>query len=148
MNDDLRHAVEKLGRLRRYRGSEGYAPHKPLLLIAVFDEIAAGRITRNHIVLSESLERTFASWWSRLVPHRAEVGGIEYPFRHLVSDGFWLLLPSDEDISPHAPLPADKSTLRLRYHARFTDEWWQLLLDYENLQLLQTYLIKLYFGPK
>ena len=47
--------------------SKGEAPHKPVLLLSVLHEYAAGRITDNQIYITPELTHTFARYWNALV---------------------------------------------------------------------------------
>ncbi len=44
----------------------GLAPHKPILLLSILDEIGRGRITDNEIVLTVELVSAFREYWQAL----------------------------------------------------------------------------------
>ena len=92
MHKDLQYYVQKFTKLNvnRHRG-RGTAPHKPVLLIAVIELIAQGKIWRNQVPLSPELISTFLKYWRSLVTtdHRSD---ISLPFVHLTGDKFWHLI--------------------------------------------------------
>jgi putative restriction endonuclease len=79
---------KKLATLRVDRASKNPAPHKPLMLLAIIDQIEEGVITSNKIKLTSELAFRFLGYWE-LVSHRGRgIGRAELPFFYLQSDGF------------------------------------------------------------
>lgn len=74
--------------------SKGEAPHKPILLLSVLHEFAAGRITGNQIVITPELTRTFSNYWNVLVTTGHEKR-FALPFYHLANEkgNWWRLQP-------------------------------------------------------
>jgi putative restriction endonuclease len=72
--------------------TQGSAPHKPFLLLAVCDLFAQGNITANLIEITPELGSVFATYWSRVLPPERR-GNMALPFFHLRSSGFWHLIP-------------------------------------------------------
>ena len=74
--------------------SKGAAPHKPVLLLSVLHEFAAGRITGNQVIITPELTRTFSSYWSALVT-TAHEKRFALPFYHLANEKgqWWRLQP-------------------------------------------------------
>lgn len=74
--------------------SKGEAPHKPILLVSVLHEYAAGRITDGRIFITPELTRTFGNYWSALV---TTDHGMRFalPFYHLSNEkgNWWRLQP-------------------------------------------------------
>jgi len=70
----------------------GKAPHKPVLLLALIQEIEEGRISENRVFIKPELLASFKEIWSRLV-----VGNWQprffLPFYHLSNEKpkFWFL---------------------------------------------------------
>src|ERR1051326_7352188 len=77
---------------RNFVAKKGYAPHKPILLLAVLDEIERGNIELNLIQITPELVASFRAYWRTLVPPGTWVERLVYPFRYLVRDGFWELV--------------------------------------------------------
>ena len=63
--DVLSRYIGMFGSLHRYRNE---APHKPILLPAVLNEIERGNIRDNLIVLTPELAAAFSEYWRILVP--------------------------------------------------------------------------------
>ena len=68
--------------------SNGYAPHKPFLMLAVIELMEQGMISENRISLSDDLIEIFGKYislmpWSNLT--------IDAPFYDLKNEGFWHL---------------------------------------------------------
>lgn len=73
--------------------SRGIAPHKPVLLLAVLDNIERGLITDNRVIISPELVATFMEVWAMLVKEGPYAPRFALPFFHLKSEGFWTLVP-------------------------------------------------------
>ena len=74
--------------------SKGGAPHKPILLLSVLHEFAAGRIVGNQIFITPELTRTFSNYWNALVTTIHEKR-FALPFYHLSNEkgNWWRLQP-------------------------------------------------------
>jgi putative restriction endonuclease len=126
----------------------GWAPHKPILLLAMLDEIDRGNIQDNFIEITPDLVASFRAYWRILVPPDTWHEKISYPFRFLVQDGFWELIKDGAPVSTHS----------LGYHptlrqlttevdgARLDLQLWQLLQDPSALSALRSFLLKRYFN--
>lgn len=69
------------------------APHKAILLLTVIDLIERGIITTPCIPLSEELQRNFKRMWKTYVPLTCPFTcKFSYPFFHLSSSPFWILI--------------------------------------------------------
>lgn len=78
----------RLAKLRVDRASKNPAPHKPLLLLAIFDQIEEGSITSNIVRLTPELAFRFLAYWEVVSSRGRSVGRAELPFFYLQSDGF------------------------------------------------------------
>jgi putative restriction endonuclease len=90
-NHDFNYWLKKFSRLRVDRASRHPAPHKPLLLLAIIDQIEDETITSPEIKLTPELAFRFRSYWSIVATRLQTVGKVELPFFHLKGDG--ILLP-------------------------------------------------------
>ncbi|HET9504813.1 MAG TPA: HNH endonuclease [Hymenobacter sp.] len=74
--------------------SKGAAPHKPVLLLSVLHEFAAGRVIGNQVFITPELTRTFATYWNVLVTSGHEKR-FALPFYHLANEkgNWWRLRP-------------------------------------------------------
>lgn len=95
MNSDkvLAYYSYAFSNLRRDK-SKGEAPHKPILLLSILHEYAAGRIKGNQVVITPELTHTFGSYWNALVTSGHEKS-FAMPFYHLSREkgGWWRLQP-------------------------------------------------------
>ncbi len=132
---DLRVGVVGTGHDRHER------PHKPLLLLAVFDLLDEGLATPDQIPWGQALRDRFTRRLA-LVRKRDDDNTPETPFRHLASDGFWLPLEAD-GCTPlrRNPLVADF----YQVHARFTDSFDLLVGFPENRRRFREALVARYF---
>lgn len=87
--ETLRYYAGKFERLRVDR-AHGIAPHKPILLLSVIEQIRKGIITKNQIYLSPEIIQTFLKYWNHLGSpiHNSD---ISRPFFHMKSGKFWHL---------------------------------------------------------
>jgi putative restriction endonuclease len=80
--------LNRLAKLRVDRASKNPAPHKPLLLLAILDQIQEGSITSNIVRLTPELAFRFLGYWEVVSSRGRSVGRAELPFFYLQSDGF------------------------------------------------------------
>lgn len=80
---------KKFQRLRVDR-AHGVAPHKPILLLAVFEMFRNGEMIKNEIYLSHSLNYNFLKYWSYL-GSESHNPDISRPYFHMRSGKFWHL---------------------------------------------------------
>ncbi len=83
----LNNWLNRLAKLRVDRASNNPAPHKPLLLLAILDQIEEGCITSNVVRLTPELAFRFLGYWEVVSSRGRSVGRAELPFFHLQSDG-------------------------------------------------------------
>ena len=121
------------------------SPYKPFLLLSIFDHITTGRITGNFIEPSFELTRTFLDY-TALIPDFGRHAGMAYPFYHLESSGFWVLITQPGE--QHRKGSAMKSMKRLRevyLGGRFSDELYPILQMTHTREKLKNVLIQTYF---
>lgn len=132
---------------RNVSKDKGGAPHKPILLLSLLDEIGRGHVTSNFVPITPELAAAFRSNWRALAP----TGWRErlvYPFRYLVQDGFWELI---KDGIPQTPReigdPVTINELREKIDGGcFTPDLWRLLQDRATLNAFRSHIVKTYFG--
>ncbi|MEM0999023.1 MAG: HNH endonuclease [Bacteroidota bacterium] len=127
----------------------GGAPHKPVLLLAVIDLYARGRIPGAQFSFSDELIETFYSIWSELVPETSPFSPtIINPIWRLRSDGFWrsVAIPGTQFITDRS------GNVRSFGHYRETLAYIEieaplavLLLQPESRVILQKTLLDRYF---
>src|SRR5579871_1622914 len=126
----------------------GAAPHKPILLLAVLDEIERGNISQNLIELTPALGAAFRAYWRALVPPATWQERIANPFRFLVQESFWTLVKNGVAVNPQG-LGYNPTISQLTTEidgATLDPPLWKLLQDRANLATLRTHLLKVYFG--
>jgi putative restriction endonuclease len=132
--------LAKLAKLNVYRAKHGLAPHKPLLLLVLFELAEQGKLPPEVLPLTAELAFKFSSYWT-IVAHRRPHGpDVRWPFHHLSSkkDGFWTALGQDGK-----PSPDD----RLTRSARLAPDFVEYLNDPSFREQGRCILIAKYFYP-
>jgi predicted restriction endonuclease len=90
-NNDTEKYIYHLGRLNRaFNKGLGFAPHKPVLLLSLFELIQKGDINSNRIFITPELVISFKDNWKKLVV-TGHTENFALPFFHLRSEPFWHL---------------------------------------------------------
>jgi len=76
-------------------GKGKYAPHKPLLLLCLIDLADGGALAQPLLGKTPELRLRFDSYWSIVQPRWGGRPGLDLPFHHLSSQGFWTALRED-----------------------------------------------------
>lgn len=125
------------------------APHKPLLLLAVLDLFAEGRIASNLIEINPDLGEIFTLYWAKVMPPDQR-GNIALPFFHLRSSGFWHLLPRPDMEAILVASKQIRSISQLQetvFGAKLDEDLYALLRVREAREQLRAVLIGGYFDP-
>lgn len=136
------------GNLHRNQNPKwGMAPHKPILLLAVLDEIERGNIRENFIELTPELTISFRAYWRVLVPPETWLEKIVNPFRFMVQDGFWELIKNGVPVSTQllGNNPTIKQLTTEVDGAQFAPDLWELLQDRAAIDSLRGHLLREYF---
>ena len=144
---------EQFAKLLRSRGDGAsltdtyhYAPHKPLLLLALMDLIEAGTIQENFVEPNEELVDRFSRYWRRIMGTRKVTAAM--PFFHLRDDGLWHLIPRPGKANKLAKTTSVDSLSKLRSlvaGAQLDDGLFKLLLRADTRTSLRRVLT--YFTP-
>jgi putative restriction endonuclease len=94
--------LAKLANLRVDRETGDPAPHKPLLLLTVFDLAEQNQLPKSVLALTPELAFRFFGYWSAVARRRTQKPDIRLPFHRLQSDGFWTSLSIDGKPSTHS----------------------------------------------
>lgn len=125
----------------------GLAPHKPVFLLTLLDEVQRGSIVENFVPITPELVASFRAYWRALVPPDTWHERMVYPFRYLLQDGFWELVKDDTPLT--AKQLGHLSTLNqlnaIIDGGRFAPDLWQLLQDTVAVNALRAHLFKTYF---
>lgn len=116
-------------------------PHKPLLLLAVFDLIDEGLATSDRIPWCQELRARFKARFDVVRKHNDQCNP-DLPFRYLAGDGFWQAFEADGS----TPIRRDIRVSDLgQVHARFTDGFDLLVAFPENRHRMREALVTRYF---
>lgn len=92
LGKDFKYYLRCIEKLRRdYKN--GGAPHKPILLLSLFEAIKNNTITTNIIYITPELVGLFKSNWNNLVKTNHQCT-FALPFYHMNSEPFWELTPN------------------------------------------------------
>ena len=148
-NKALARYLERFGMLHRNANkNRGAAPHKPVLLLAILQEISAGRIANNLAPLTPELVAAFQTHWQALVPPNSSwQPKLTYPFRYLQKEGFWTLVKQGDPVVIHTKYEPTLSQLAaLCDGGRFADDLWPLLAVSHTREILRHQLLATYFS--
>lgn len=145
--DPLDSYKERFSRLNRKVSHEhGPAPHKPVLLLAMLDEIERGAYRENLIRPTPDLVAAFRAYWEALVESEYWQPRVDHPFRYLHRDGFWTFVRGGELVTPE-----DRPYSLLKVSAEFdgvrlAPKLWTLLQDRAAVRELRAHLLQAVFG--
>lgn len=138
--------LHAFGHLHR---NQGLSPHKPVLLLAVLDEIGKGRITDNQIVLTLELVAAFREYWQALpLPPGNWLERSYLPYRYLLQEGFWELVKEGHTLTGKEvgePYSITDARARIQY-ARFAPDLWVLVQNDVAREALRAHLLRVCFG--
>ena len=80
--------LDKLFRLRVHGSTDNPAPHKPLLLMVLFDLAELGQLPDEVLPLTGELTFKLTQYWAVVAARRGKPE-IRYPFHRLRTDGVW-----------------------------------------------------------
>ncbi|MFN7877182.1 MAG: HNH endonuclease [Pirellula sp.] len=129
-----------LAGLRKLRvdRSKGIAPHKPLLLLVVFELIENGDLQNPTLFLTPEIAFRFSQFATIVAHRRTKRLDIRLPFHHMASDGIWSTFTSEGRESTDS-----KGT----HFVKIDEEFFRLSQQAEFRMLARTILIKTYFEP-
>lgn len=122
-------------------GTPHEKPHKPLLLMAVFDLIDEGLAIPERIPWCQALRDRFSARFNIVRKHNDQ-NNPDLPFRYLSGDGFWEALEPDGVTRIRREIRVSDIG---QVFARFTDGFEFLVAIQENRRLMREALISRYF---
>jgi putative restriction endonuclease len=134
---------KRLAKLRVDKASKNPAPHKPLLLLAILDQIEDSVITSNTMRLTPELAFHFLGYWE-IVSHRGRgIGRAELPFFYLQSDGFLKHVANQGlDVALGSIKPTSIDSLnKIISYAEIPEEFFELMQNKENRNRARRILI-------
>ena len=124
--------LKQIATLKVDKASGNPAPHKPLLLLVVFDLAEEGLLEQEILALTGELAFRFCTYWTAVATRRKQRPDIRMPFHHLKSGGFWAALTGEGKPSPDRKLTAfaklDSSFLKCSQNQDFRDKARRLIL--------------------
>jgi putative restriction endonuclease len=142
MNDPQKLWLRRLAALNpnvqyaRGTGAGRFAPHKPILLLALLDVAEAGELTDRRSPLTPGLRLRFNALWQTVVRRWTTKPDPFLPFHHLSSQGFWQALRTTGEVSE-----GPDSTRQIQLHPEF----FELLQQPQFRALARTLLIHTWF---
>lgn len=116
-------------------------PHKPLLLLAVFDLLDEGLATPDRVPWCQVLRDRFKERFNVVRKHNDQCNP-DLPFRYLAGDGFWQAVEADGT----TPIRREIRAADLgKVHARFTDGFDLLVAVPENRRKMRGALVTRFF---
>ncbi len=113
---------QQLANMNRNKNRKGqYAPHKPILLLSIIEQVEMGQIATCRVKLTPVLCKKFKELWDRHVPNGIQFNpDITKPFFHLSREPFWHLVPKGsmgnmnvaEDSGEDEKMPVPQYTLK------------------------------------
>jgi putative restriction endonuclease len=134
---------KKLTKLRVDKSSKNPAPHKPILLLAILDQIENNIIDSNIIKLTPELAFQFLGYWE-IVSYRGRgIGRIELPFYYLKSDGFLKHIAINGlEAALNSVNPTSVDLLnKVISHAEMPNDFFMLMQNKENRDYARKILI-------
>ncbi len=117
-------------------GNARHAPQKPLLLLCLFDMAENSLIESPQLNKSAELRLRFESYWRVCQPRWGGQPGLDLPFHHLSTQGFWEPRTKSNHLS-ESPHSTD--------HAILTDDFLQDLHNKEERKKIRYQLITTWF---
>ena len=131
---------------RRVSKEHGQAPHKPVLLLALLDEIERDSYPDGLITITPDLVVGFRTYWSALVTSPYWSATMHNPYRHLYQEGFWHFVKNGAEVAPLETTPSLKWMAENYDGVRLSPDLWQLLNDRVALNALRNHILQVYFG--
>lgn len=146
------HWLDRLYDLRRDKRGNHERPHKPTLLLALFERMDRAGSEVNAFPPDEELVRSFRRIFE-VVRQRDDRPTMENPYFHLCSDGFWELVPAPGEAPAYVPgsvsgTPSLAALRRQVQHGRFVSEFWELVREPVARHQIREAIMVRYFPEK
>ncbi len=143
---DLKYYLHCFEKLRRDHKNGG-APHKPILLLSLFQAIKNGLFSNNNISISPEFVGLFKSNWYNLVSTNHQCL-FALPFYHMNSEPFWKLVPNkgcEIWVKSKSLMRSLQNITTAVKYAVVDFELFELLKIPENNELAKQFILDLYF---
>lgn len=125
----------------------GFTPHKPILLLSLFELIRKGDLNSNRIFITPELVIAFKDNWKKLVV-TGHKENFSLPFFHLRSEPFWHLKSKtqvQDFITSSKSIKSFKSLTENISYAEIDVSLFNLLLEPNENAFFTNYILELYF---
>jgi putative restriction endonuclease len=142
----LRSFIQKFQNLRVDR-ARGTAPHKPILLLSIIDNIERGIIQSSKVFITPELVASFKENWSFLASDTFQPR-FALPFYFLTSDKFWKLHAKagyENAVSMKGVMRNFSQLNEAIEYAEISPELFELLSNKESRDILRHVLLDRYF---
>jgi len=146
VHQQLQNYLVRFKKLRIDR-AHGLAPHKPILLLSVLQNFQQKINNDRRIYITPELVALYKANWSLLVTSNHDCK-FALPFYHLISDGFWKLIPKpgfENIIQLKAPMRSFANLTAAIECAVIEHELALILHDKNSNDVLQQFLLDEYF---
>ncbi|QEY24861.1 restriction endonuclease [Neisseria animalis] len=126
----------------------GEAPHKPVLLLAVMEMAAAGRLQNRQIALTPDLAVFFERMWHSYV-RTAHKMNLAMPFYHMKAEPFWRIKVRkgfEGEFENKNKMKGLNALAQAVEYAEIDAELWHLLQNPTDRQKLHDFLVLRYFN--
>ena len=151
MKDELLKYIKKFTHLRVDRSKGQSAPHKPLLLLSIIQEIEIGNIRQNKIYITAELVARFKNNFFHLIKVENFTTNFSLPFYHLKNEGFWHFnyhIGKQLQLTSSFSIKSLKQLQEVIEYAYFDDELFLLLIQNETRSVLKDCIIETYFNGR
>jgi putative restriction endonuclease len=152
--EGLEYYIKTISRMRTDSGKSRYpattrhrAPHKPILMLSIFDLFDQGELTTNFVTLSHELADVFASYLELAMPS-ARVVRLFLPFFHMKNDGFWQPIPhpgKEMELNAIQQIAGTGQLRKTVLGGQFDTELYELICVKEARDILREAVINTYF---
>jgi putative restriction endonuclease len=151
MEKELLKYKKKLTHLRVGFSKGQPAPHKPLLLLSIIQEIEIGNIRENKICITAELVARFKDNFFKLIKVENFATNFSLPFYHLKNEGFWHFnyrLGKQLQLTSSLSIRSLKQLQEVIEYAYLDNDLFFLLFQDETRSILRDCIIETYFNGK
>ena len=141
----LKKYLTKFSKIKRATTQHGKAPHQPIFLLTIIEEIEKGDISINEIRITPEIVALFKEDFALLSNGKHDADFFR-PFNHLDST-FWHIQPN-EGYAVHAPIRGFKVLQEVVDYGYFEADLFDLLMHSVSRDALKDCLINTYFAEK
>lgn len=126
--------------------TRGGAPHKPILLLSILDEIEGGWLTYHQIASVDHITTTFFEYWTKIFGDSKETT-IALPLYHMKSEPFWSLNYT-RSVNEFTYSPSLGALLKRIDNFELSEELFELMSDPRESKVLRALILETYFSDE